>query len=154
MFYEKLRNLCSVAANPDQTDKNGCDFGLSAPPKKQIRYKLQLPKNPAGLYRCNNSAGSTPRQGSHQRWLESHFHTSSPLLFQTWNLDSKFFKLENPTLIKTLATIDSTEIQKHLYLNVTFIKTTQTLLFSWVRPGTGHNFDVAGTGWVSIYYLR
>jgi len=26
MFCEKLQNVCSVAANPDQMDKNGYDF--------------------------------------------------------------------------------------------------------------------------------
>ena len=37
MFCEKLQNVCSVAANPDQMDKNGCDFRTQRPPK----YSLQ-----------------------------------------------------------------------------------------------------------------
>ena len=68
-----------------------------------------------------------------------------------WNLDSKFFKLENPTLIKTPATIDSTEIQKYLYLNVTFIKTTQTAATAEnkVTPDPGpffHKFFIPAPG--------
>jgi len=33
MFCEKLQNLCSLAANPDQMDKNGCDFWTQHPTK-------------------------------------------------------------------------------------------------------------------------
>jgi len=51
MFCEKPQDVCPLAANPDQMDKNECDFGLSAPQSPQIRYKLQVPKNP--VYRCN-----------------------------------------------------------------------------------------------------
>jgi len=33
MFCEKLENICSVAANPDLVDKNGCDFWTQRLPK-------------------------------------------------------------------------------------------------------------------------
>ena len=33
MFCQKLQNLCSVAANRDQMDKNGCDLWTQRPPK-------------------------------------------------------------------------------------------------------------------------
>jgi len=46
MFCEKLQNVCSVATNPDQMDKNGYDFWTQRPQNPQIRYKLQVPKNP------------------------------------------------------------------------------------------------------------
>ena len=32
-FHEKLKNLCPVAANPDQITKTDATFGFSAPPK-------------------------------------------------------------------------------------------------------------------------
>jgi len=32
MFCEKLQNLCSIAANPDQLDKNECDFWTQRSP--------------------------------------------------------------------------------------------------------------------------
>ena len=43
-FCEKLQNVCSVAANPDQLEKNGCDFWTQRPTNPQIRYKLQVLK--------------------------------------------------------------------------------------------------------------
>jgi len=46
MFCEKLQNVCPVAANPDQIDKNGYDFWTQCP----THYKLQDPKNP--VYWC------------------------------------------------------------------------------------------------------
>jgi len=33
MIYKKLQNVCSVAANPDQMDKNRCDFWTQRPTK-------------------------------------------------------------------------------------------------------------------------
>jgi len=45
MFCEKLQNVCSVAANPDQMDNNGCNFWAQRPRKPQICYKLHVPKN-------------------------------------------------------------------------------------------------------------
>jgi len=50
MFCEKLQNIRSVAANPDQMDKNRCDFWTQQPQNPQIHYKLQVPKN--RMYPC------------------------------------------------------------------------------------------------------
>jgi len=51
MFCKKLQNLCSAAANPDQMDKNGCDFRTQCPPKtpKSVT-NFKFPKNP--VYQC------------------------------------------------------------------------------------------------------
>jgi len=32
IFCEKLQNVCPLTANPDQMDKNGCDFWTQRPP--------------------------------------------------------------------------------------------------------------------------
>jgi len=50
-------------------------------------------------------------------WMESYFQTSTPLLLQNfWNRIRIwfFFKLENPTPVRTTATFDATEIQQCL----------------------------------------
>jgi len=46
MFCEKLQNVCSVAANPDQMDKNGCGLWIQRPPKPQNPLQTSIPKNP------------------------------------------------------------------------------------------------------------
>jgi len=39
MICEKLQNVCLVAANPDQMDKNGYDFWTQRPPKPVTNFK-------------------------------------------------------------------------------------------------------------------
>jgi len=41
MFCEKLQNLCSETVNPDQMDKNGCDFPTQRSPNPQIRCNFK-----------------------------------------------------------------------------------------------------------------
>jgi len=50
MFCEKLENVCSVAANPDQMGKNGCDFWTQRLPKSPNPLQTSSPQNPA--YQC------------------------------------------------------------------------------------------------------
>jgi len=44
MFREKLRNVCSVTANPDQMDKNGCDFLAQRPAKPPNPLQTSSPQ--------------------------------------------------------------------------------------------------------------
>jgi len=39
MFCEKLQNICPVAANPDQMDKNGYDSWIQRSPKPLTSFK-------------------------------------------------------------------------------------------------------------------
>jgi len=46
IFSKKLQNVCSVAANPDQMDKNGCDFWTQRPPKPSNPLQTSSPEIP------------------------------------------------------------------------------------------------------------
>jgi len=43
MFCEKLQDICSVAANPDEMDKNGCDFWTQRPQKPPSPLQTSSP---------------------------------------------------------------------------------------------------------------
>jgi len=44
MFCEKLQNLCSIAANPDQLDKNECDFWTQRSPNPPKTLQTSSPQ--------------------------------------------------------------------------------------------------------------
>ena len=43
-FCENLQNICPLAANLDQMDKNGYDFWLSAPKTRKSVTNIKSPK--------------------------------------------------------------------------------------------------------------
>jgi len=44
MFREKLQNVCPVATNPDEMDKNGYDFWIQRPPKPPNPLQTSSPQ--------------------------------------------------------------------------------------------------------------
>jgi len=44
MFCEKMQNVCPVAANPDQMDKNGYEFWTQCPPKTPNPLQTSSPQ--------------------------------------------------------------------------------------------------------------
>jgi len=60
MFCEKLQNVCSVAANLNQMDRNVCDFWTQRPPNPlQTSYTpYQDPQH------ANNNIATSPKYSS------------------------------------------------------------------------------------------